>query len=145
MVRVNFISFFRFFWSGIRFTRISWLYIACSHGMACINGQPWRSFLAGFVSLWRDMPSDSLHLCLSLCDSSTLQSVWHTHIYTHSSLASLQTSIFLGFQHRANWATEILLIINDVNSLLWHLTYLSFPQVTLRLSHSLIWIKCVLW
>ncbi len=109
-------------WSGISLTRSYWLFIARSGGLACINGQPGGSSLAGFVSLRRDMPSDSLHLCLSLCDSSTLPSVTHTYTLSVSSLATLQPSIFLGIQHRANWVKEILLIINDVNSLVWHLT-----------------------
>lgn len=129
-------------WSGRGFTEISWLFIGCCHAVACLNGHAGRSLLEGFVSLGRDLPSVSLHLCLSLCDSSALPSVWHTYIYTHSALALLQTTIFLGIQHRANWAKDTLVIINDVNSFLWHLGCFS---VLLMLSHTLKGIKSGLW
>lgn len=60
-----------------------WLFIACGHGLACINGQPGRSSPAGFVSPWRDMSSDSLHLCLSLWF--IYAPFWlHTYTYTLS-------------------------------------------------------------
>ena len=80
------------------------------------------------------MPSDSLHLCPSLCDSSTPPLVTHKHTHTLtliSSLAYLQSSIFLEVQHKANRTNEISLIICDYVSLVCHLGSISFSRKSL--------------
>lgn len=128
---------------------------ACTHGLACMNGQLGRSSQAGLVSLWRDMPSDSLHLCLSLCDSSTLPSLslshthtrtlMHAHTHAHTDTFSLSFPLWLQSNPPYSWVSSTgqaglkrfsLLLMMLISFCDISHTF-SFPRMILKLSYGL--------